>query len=102
MTFFSPKNTDFLGLTPVSSDTIALSKSYFKLRLNICERIPVKTLFFKSQKVVVSMALKPFTRLKFKDSPFVVVVFCCCFLFFLELLSIACLLSRATGSQNGF
>ncbi len=30
---FSPKKHGFFGLTPVSSDTTALRKSHFKLRL---------------------------------------------------------------------
>ncbi len=41
----------FLGLTPVSSDTTALSKFYFKRKLKIVREFLRKCLFFKSQKV---------------------------------------------------
>ncbi len=44
----------FLDLTPVSSDTTALSKSYFKLRLKIVRVFLRKRLFFKSQEVAAT------------------------------------------------
>ncbi len=49
-TFFSKKHV-FLGLTPVYSETTALSKSCFKLKLQIVREFLQKRLFFKSQKV---------------------------------------------------
>ncbi len=52
-TFFSKKHV-FLGLTPVYSETTALSKSYFKLKLQIVREFPRKRLFFKSQKVAAT------------------------------------------------
>ncbi len=44
----------FLGLTPVYSETTALSKSYFKLKLQIVREFLRKRLFFKSQKVAAT------------------------------------------------
>ncbi len=63
-TFFSKKHV-FLGLTPVYSETTALSKSYFKLKLQIVREIPRKRLFFKSQKLLrhVTMTLKTFYQI---------------------------------------
>ncbi len=37
----------FSGSTPVSSNTTALAKSYFKTWAQNCERIPAKTLVFQ-------------------------------------------------------
>ncbi len=48
--FFCKKHV-FLCLTPVYSVTTALSKSYFKLKLQIVREFMRKRLFFKSQKV---------------------------------------------------
>ncbi len=48
---FSPKNTAFLGLTPVYSETTALSKPYFILKLRSMRKFRRKRLFFKTQKV---------------------------------------------------
>ncbi len=47
---FSPKNTA-LGLTTVYSETTALNKPYFKLKLRSTRKFRRKTLFFKTQKV---------------------------------------------------
>ncbi len=57
---FSPKNTAFLGLTPVYSETTALSKPYFKLMLQSVRKFWQKRLFFMTQKLLrpVTMALK--------------------------------------------
>ncbi len=44
----------FLGLTPVYSETTALSKSYFKLKLQIVREFLQKRLFFKLQKVAAT------------------------------------------------
>ncbi len=49
--FFSPKNTAFLGLTPVYSETTALSKPYFILKLRSVRKFLQKRFFFKKQKV---------------------------------------------------
>ncbi len=49
-TFFSKKH-GFLGLTPVYSETTALSKPYFKLKLQSVRKFQQKRLFFKTQKV---------------------------------------------------
>ncbi len=49
--FFSPKNTAFLGLTPVYSETTALSKPYFILKLQSVRKFLRKYLLFKKQKV---------------------------------------------------
>ncbi len=50
VSFFS-QNHGFSGLTPVSSDTTTLSKSYFELGLKIVSEFLRKRLFFKSQTV---------------------------------------------------
>ncbi len=51
---FSPKKHVFLGLTPVYSETTALSKSYFKFKLQSVREFLRKRLFFKSQKVAAT------------------------------------------------
>ncbi len=48
---FSPKNTCFLGLPPVYSETTALSKPYFILKLQSARKFLQKCLLFKTQKV---------------------------------------------------
>ncbi len=48
---FSPKKHGFLGLTPVYSETTALSKPYFILKLRIVRKFLRKRLLFKKQKV---------------------------------------------------
>ncbi len=49
---FSPKKHGFLGLTPVYSETTALSKPYFILNLQSVRKVLRKRLLFKKQKVV--------------------------------------------------
>ncbi len=46
---FFLKRHGFLGLTPVYSETTALSKSYFIIKLQ-SEKIPAKTLAFQETK----------------------------------------------------
>ncbi len=46
---FSSNKHGFLGLTPVYSETTALSKSYFIIKLQ-SEKIPAKTLAFQETK----------------------------------------------------
>ncbi len=48
---FSPKKHVFLGLTPVYSETTALSKPYFILKLQSVRKFLRKRLLFKKQKV---------------------------------------------------
>ncbi len=48
---FSPKKHDFLGLTPVYSETTALSKPNFILQLQSVRNFLRKCLLFKKQKV---------------------------------------------------
>ncbi len=48
---FSPKKHGFLGLTPVYSETTALSKPYFILKLQSVRKFLQKRLLFKKQKV---------------------------------------------------
>ncbi len=48
---FSPKKHCFLGLTPVYSETTALSKPYFILKLQSVRKFLRKRLLFKKQKV---------------------------------------------------
>ncbi len=48
--FFFKKH-GFLGLTPVYSETTALSKPYFKLKLQSVRKFLRKRLLFKKQKV---------------------------------------------------
>ncbi len=47
---FSPKKHGFLGLTPVYSETTALSTPYFILKFRV-RKFRRKCLFFKKQKV---------------------------------------------------
>ncbi len=49
---FSPKKHGFLGLTPVYSESTALSKPYFILKLQSVRKFLRKRLLFKKQKVV--------------------------------------------------
>ncbi len=49
--FFSPKIHGFLGLTPVYSETTALSKPYFILKRRSVRKFLRKRLLFKKQKV---------------------------------------------------
>ncbi len=49
--FFSSKKHSFLGLTPVYSETTALSKPYFILMLQSMRKFLRKCLLFKKQKV---------------------------------------------------
>ncbi len=49
-TFFSKKH-GYLGLTPVYSETTALSKPYFILKLQSVRKFLRKRLLFKKQKV---------------------------------------------------
>ncbi len=87
--FFIRKH-GFLGLNPVFSDTTVSSKSYFILKLQIVRYLLWNT-FFKSQKLMllVTMALKPFTRHNFKTLPFLRALKCA-----------VCWLSWATFSKN--
>ncbi len=48
---FSQKKPGFLGLTPVYSETTALSKPYFILKLQSVRKFLRKRLLFKKQKV---------------------------------------------------
>ncbi len=48
---FSPNKHGFLGLTPVYSETTALSKPYFILKLQSVRKFLRKPLLFKKQKV---------------------------------------------------
>ncbi len=48
---FSKKKHGFLGLTPVYSETTALSKPYFILKLQSVRKFLRKRLLFKKQKV---------------------------------------------------
>ncbi len=48
---FSPKKHGFLGLTPVYSETTALSKPYFILKLQSVRKFLRKRMLFKKQKV---------------------------------------------------
>ncbi len=51
---FSPKKHVFLGLTPVYSETTALSKPYFILKRRSVRKFLQKRLLFKKQKVAVT------------------------------------------------
>ncbi len=57
---FFLKKHGFLGLTPVYSETTALSKSYFILNLQSVRKFLRKRLLFKKQKFIrlVTMTLK--------------------------------------------
>ncbi len=48
---FSPKKHGFLGLTSVYSETTALSKPYFILKLQSVRKFLRKRMLFKKQKV---------------------------------------------------
>ncbi len=48
---FSPKKHGILGLTSVYSEATALSKPYFKLKLQSVRKFLRKCLLFKKQKV---------------------------------------------------
>ncbi len=74
---FSPKKHGFLGLTPVYSETTALSKPYFILKLRSVRKFLRKRLLFKKQKVDSTGYYgieDPFpdliSKLNFKTSPF--------------------------------
>ncbi len=47
----SPKKDGFLGLTPIYSETTALSKPYFILKRRSVRKFLLKCLLFKKQKV---------------------------------------------------
>ncbi len=51
---FSPKKHVFLGLTPVYSETTALSKPYFILKRRSVRKFLRKRLLFKKQKVAAT------------------------------------------------
>ncbi len=57
---FSPKKHGYLGLTPVYSETTALSKLYFILKLQSMRKFLLKRLFSRHKKLIrqVTMALK--------------------------------------------
>ncbi len=89
--FFLKKKHGFLGLTPVYSDTTALSKPYFILKLQSVRKLRRKCLLFKKQKVDSTGYYgieDPFPDLISKLSRF------------RGMLSADCWLSRAIGSQN--
>ncbi len=89
-TSFSKKH-GFLGLTPVYSETTALSKPYFILKLRSVRKFLRKRLLFKKQKVDLTGYYgieDPFPDLISK------------LLHFRGIRSADCWLSRAIGSQN--
>ncbi len=89
-TFFSKKH-GFLGLTPVFSETTALSKPYFILKLRSVRKFLRKRLLFKKQKVDSTGYYEfedPFPDLISKLRRF------------RGIRSTDCWLSRAIGSQN--
>ncbi len=89
--FFSKKH-GFLGLTPVYSETTALSKPYFILKLQIVRKFLRKCLLFKKQKVDSTGYYgieDPFPDLISKLRRFMG-----------GIRSAGCWLSRAVGSQN--
>ncbi len=57
---FCPKNTALLGLTPIYSETTALSKPYFILKLQSVRKFLQKRFFSRNKKLIqpVTMALK--------------------------------------------
>ncbi len=89
-TFF-PKKHGFLSLTPVYSETTALSKPYFILKLQSVRKFLRKHLLFKKQKVAT-------TGYYGIEDPFPDLISKLCR--FMGIRSAACLLSRAIGSQN--
>ncbi len=89
--FFSKKD-GFLGLTPVYSETTALSKPYFILKLQSVRKFLRKCLLFKKQKVDSTGYYgieDPLPDLISKLPPF-----------YGGIRSAGCCLSRAIGSQN--
>ncbi len=66
---FSPKKHGFLGLTPVYSETAALSKPYFILKCRSVRKFRRKRLLFKKQKLIrpVTMALKTLFQTSFQN-----------------------------------
>ncbi len=89
-TFFSKKH-GYLGLTPVYSETTALSKPYFILKLQSMRKFLLKRLFSRLKKLIrqVTMALKTLFQTKFQN-----------FAVYGGIRSAGCWLSRAVGSQN--
>ncbi len=88
---FSPPKNGFLGLTPVYSETTALIKHYFILKLQNVRKFLRKRLLFKKQKVDSTGYYgieDPFPDLISKLRRLG------------GIRSAACLLSRAIGSQN--
>ncbi len=88
-TFFSKKH-GFLGLTPVYSETTALNKPYFKLKLWSVRKFRRKHLFFNTQNVAATCYYcieDPFPDVISKLRRF-------------GIRSAAWWLSRAIGSQN--
>ncbi len=83
--FFSKKQ-GFLVLTPVYSETTALSKPYFKLKLRSVRKFLRKRLLFKKQKI-------DSTSYYGIEDPFP-------YLISRGIRSAACWLSRAIGSLN--
>ncbi len=72
LTFFTPKHC-FSVLIPVSLDTAALTKSYFKFELKIVREFLRKRLFFNSQAFVATSYYgfkDPLPESIFKTSPF--------------------------------
>ncbi len=86
-----PKKHGFLGLTPVYSETTALSKPYFILKLQSVRKFLQKCLLFKKQKV-------DSTGYYGIEDPFpdLISKLRC----FMGIRSAGCWLSRAVGSQN--
>ncbi len=88
---FSPKNHGFLGLTPVYSETTALSNVYFILKLQSVRKFLQKCLLFKKQKVDPSTGYydieDPLPYLNSQLRRFMI-------------RSAGCWLSRAVDSQN--
>ncbi len=70
-TFFSKKHV-FLGLTPVYSETTAISKPYFILKLQSVRKFMLKGLFSRNKKLIrpVTMALKTLFQTEFQHFPF--------------------------------
>ncbi len=66
---FSPKKHGYLGLTPVYSETTALSKPYFILKLQSMRKFLLKRLFSRHKKLIrpVTMALKTLFQTSFQN-----------------------------------
>ncbi len=60
---FFPKKHGFLGLTPIDSETTALSKPYFILKLQSVRKFLRKCLLFQQQKVDSTGIEDPFPDL---------------------------------------